>query len=142
MEMVLYNTTSSNNTINKVLTNGKNINIKFKDIANVINPIVKLSTQEPFNFNYGYIPDFKRFYFIEDIEINPNNFYTIRLRCDVLESYKNDILSCNGYVTKQEKINRYYDDNYQAETRKEVDIYKSDFVLKDKNNIVLTTIGG
>lgn len=143
MVIKLYKTTDTNNTINKTLTNETEYTIKFKGIADIKNPVVLLTSESFLNFNYAYIPDFERFYFINNIEINPNKIYTLNLSVDVLESFKNDILASKGMITKQTNINNYYNDSYESEIKKQVDIYKStvtfDLESKDK---VLVTIGG
>lgn len=143
MVIKLYKTTDTNNTINKTLSNETEYTIKFKGIADIKNPVVLLTSETFLNFNYAYIPDFERFYFINNIEINPNKIYTLSLSVDVLESFKNDILASKGMITKQTNINSYYNDSYESEIKKQVDIYKStvtfDLESKDK---VLVTIGG
>lgn len=143
MVIKLYKTTDTNNTINKTLSNETEYTIKFKGVADIKNPVVLLTSETFLNFNYAYIPDFERFYFINNIEINPNKIYTLNLSVDVLESFKNDILSSKGMITKQTNINNYYNDSYESEIKKQVDIYKStvtfDLESKDK---VLVTIGG
>ncbi len=143
MIIKLYNTNSTNNTIGKILTNETEYNIKFKGIADIKKPIVIINSETFLNFNYAYISDFNRYYFIENIEIQPNNIYTLNLNVDVLESFKNDILASKGMITKQTNINNYYNDNYESEIKKQVDIYKSDVVFDlSKNDMVLVTIGG
>lgn len=143
MVIKLYKITDTNNTINKTLTNETEYAIKFKGIADIKNPVVLLTSETFLNFNYAYIPDFERFYFINNIEINPNKIYTLNLSVDVLESFKNDILSSKGMITKQTNINNYYNDSYESEIKKQVDIYKSNvtFDLESKDK-VLVTIGG
>lgn len=142
MKIEFYNTQSSNNTINKLLTDKKEYDIKFKDIADMINPVVQLKSEDLIMYNYAYIPNFKRFYFVQKTELFPNNIYTILLKCDVLESFKDEILSCEGYISQQANINKYYNANYASEARKEVDLYESDVTLSEKTSLILTTIGG
>lgn len=143
MVIKLYKITDTNNTINKTLTNETEYTIKFKGVADIKKPVVLLTSETFLNFNYAYIPDFERFYFINNIEINPNKIYTLNLSVDVLESFKNDILASKGMITKQTNINSYYNDSYESEIKKQVDIYKSNvtFDLESKDK-VLVTIGG
>lgn len=144
MKIFFYNTTSGNNVINKVLTNETAYDIKFKDSTDVKTPLVILRSDDIINFNYAYIEKFNRYYFVERIELYPNSIYNIYLRCDVLETYKNDILKCEGNISQQKQnVNNYFDSNYKTEVRKEVDIYNSNVTLSgNKNNIILATIGG
>lgn len=144
MLMKMYDTKSSNNVINKVLENEHEFDIKFKDKTDIVNPVVILSSKTLILSNYAYIPDFNRYYFVDKIELFPNSIYHITLRCDVLESFKDEILASSGFINQQTKnVNKYYNSNYQSEVRKEVDLYKSDVTIPtDVKTTILVTIGG
>ena len=142
MLMKLYTTKTPNNTIGKVLENETEYNIKFKSQADRTKPVVVLMSETMIDFNYAYIPDFKRYYFIESIEVTPNKIYNISLRCDVLESFKNDILESSGFVNQQTTPNKYYNSDYQTEIKKEVDVIKSNVTLDTTKSTILVTIGG
>lgn len=142
MLMKLYTTKTPNNTIGKVLENETEYNIKFKSQADRTNPVVVLMSETMIDFNYAYIPDFNRYYFVESIEVTPNKIYNISLRCDVLESFKNDILASSGFVNQQTTPNKYYNSDYQTEIKKEVDVIKSNVTLDTTKSTILVTIGG
>lgn len=144
MLMKMYDTKSSNNVINKVLENEHEFDIKFKDKTDIVNPVVILHSATLILSNYAYIPDFNRYYFVDKIELFPNSVYNITLRCDVLESFKDDILASSGFINQQsQNVNKYYNSNYQSEVRKEVDLYKSNVTIPiDVKSTILVTIGG
>jgi hypothetical protein len=142
MLMKLYTTKTPNNTIGKVLENETEYNIKFKSQADRTKPVVVLMSETMIDFNYAYIPDFNRYYFVESIEVTPNKIYNISLRCDVLESFKNDILASSGFVNQQTTPNKYYNSDYQTEIKKEVDVIKSNVTLDTTKSTILVTIGG
>ncbi len=144
MKIILYNTTDNNNVINKVLKDSTEFEIKFKDKTDIMKPVVLLHSETDVNFNYAYMENFKRFYFIESIEIFPNNIYSLSLTCDVLESFKDEILKSSGYISQQnENINPYYNTDYETEVKKEVDLYESDTEINvDEKSIILVTVGG
>ena len=144
MKIILYNTTDNNNVINKVLKDSTEFEIKFKDKTDIMKPVVLLHSETDVNFNYAYMENFKRFYFIESIEIFPNNIYSLSLTCDVLESFKDEILKSSGYISQQnENINPYYNADYETEVKKEVDLYESDTEINvDEKSIILVTVGG
>lgn len=143
MIIQLFNTSDSNNTINKSLTDVTEFEIRFKGQADILNPIVKLQSESPILFNYGYIPDFKRYYFINNITIEPNGIYTLELNVDVLESFKDDILNCYGYIKQSNNINEYYNAGYESEERKETEIFKGDVTIGNSETptLIVTTIG-
>lgn len=142
MLMKLYTTKTPNNAIGKVLENETEYNIKFKSKADRTKPVVVLMSETMIDFNYAYIPDFNRYYFVESIEVTPNKIYNISLRCDVLESFKNDILKSSGFVNQQTNPNKYYNSDYKTEIKKEVDVIKSDVTLDTTKSTILVTIGG
>lgn len=145
MEITLYNNKSPSNSINKNLYNATVFDmVYFKDVANIQNPIIKLnSVINVKSFNYCYIPLFNRYYFINEINIKPNDFYIVNLTCDVLESFKNDILNSKGYIIQNTNVNAYYDSGYKSEVRKEINNYYSNITMPYiKNNILVTIAGG
>lgn len=137
-----YETKDSNNTINKILINKLDYDIKFKSDVNINSPSIVLKSNNLIDFNYVYIPNFNKYYFVENVEIFPNNIYTITLKCDVLMSFKDDILNSNADIVSQTNYNDYYNFNYSSEVRKEVDIYKSDYIMSDETSTILVTLGG
>ena len=142
MLISLYNTNDSNIVVDKTLTNKIDYDIKIKDTTSVTNPTIILKTKTLITSNYAYIPDFNRYYYIEKIEVCPNDVYRIALKCDVLKSFKDDIKNSSAYVAQQTTTNKYYDNGYKSEVKKEVDIFKSDYVLEQETNTILVTIGG
>ena len=143
MIMKMYNTTDSDNTMGKTLTDETEYNIKLKGDTSITRPVVVLHSDSIILFNYAYIPEFNRYYFVDKIELFPNGIYNISLTVDVLESYKNDIKNSSGLISKQTNINNYYNDNYESEIKKEVDLYRSNVTFNlDKKEKILVTIGG
>lgn len=142
MIIKLYNTVDGTNVINKKLTNEISFNIKLKADTNVVEPTIILSSGTLLSdFNYAYIPDLKRYYFIREMSINSKNVYALYLECDVLESFKDDILNSYAYIGKSNNSNEYFNSNYSSEVRKEVEIYYSDVELEKINNNILVAFG-
>lgn len=143
MIMKMYNTTDSDNTMGKTLTNETEYNIKLKGETSITQPVVVLHSNNIILFNYAYIPEFNRYYFVDKIELFPNGIYNITLKVDVLESFKNDIKNSYGMISKQTNINNYYNNNYESEIKKEVDLYRSNVTFNlNKKEKILVTIGG
>lgn len=144
MNIILYKTTSANNVINKRLTEATPYGIKLKDTTNLTHPVIVLHDYSNLffshNFNYAYIEEFGRYYFIDDIKVGPNRIYTITLSCDVLESFKTDILASNATIISSKSGNNYINERYTKEVRKDVkyiefekrpfrDFYSPNYVL-------------
>lgn len=142
MIVKVYNTESSVNTINKVIDFVTEIDVKFKDEVNIYNPTIILRYDDLIDFNYIYIDKFKRYYYVETVEVFPNKIYHLTLKCDVLMSFKEDILNSYGIITRQTNYNDYYNFDYSSEVRKESNIYNSNVVFEDVKTTILCTIGG
>ena len=143
MLLKLYNTNSETNRINKVLTDETEFDVRLKDKSSVVNPVLLLKSETYINFNYAYIPKFQRYYFVDDISVYPNKMYILTLRCDVLTSFKDDILKSYARIVEQTNSNAYYDSNLKSEVRKEVDTYMSNVSFDlTADSLVLVTIGG
>lgn len=138
----LYVTDDSTNTINKTIEHVEDIDVKFKDEVNIYNPLIILRSNNLIEFNFIFIEKFNRYYFVENVEVFPNKIYHITLRCDVLMSFKDDILGSYGNITNQTNYNEYYNFDYSSEVRKEVEIFKSNVILEHEETTILVTLGG
>lgn len=143
IKITLYNTIDQDNVIGKELTNGTDFNIVLKGMTTIDNPIIKIQTNNNLTgFNYAYIPVYDRYYFVNDIEVYPNNIFILHLSIDVLETYKDSILSGKALITKASKYNNMYNGgDYNTLITQENTVYKSDVVLQEENNMILVTMG-
>lgn len=104
MLMVLYKTADSENVINKELTEIHRTDVKMKMNISVTVPTIVLNdlpTIPLIKSNYCYLEQFDRYYFIRDIRVD-GKLISLELECDVLESFKADILNSN--ITYQSEI--------------------------------------
>lgn len=89
MTLKLYNTTSPQRKIYKTLTNETVFTIRLKDNNDVCNPTVLLTyVQGIDNFNYAYIVELGRYYWIDAITEMVGGVTALHLRVDVLMTYK------------------------------------------------------
>lgn len=109
MNLTLYKNLSEKNKIGKVLHNNLSLNGNLREESSIINPTILVEHPNLADYNYAYIPEFKRYYFITEITSVRNNLWRISLKVDVLESFKNDILNLNCIVDKQQ--NQSYSNN-------------------------------
>lgn len=144
MEIKLYTTEDADNVINKTLALVSTVQIQLRDTQNITAPVVllgKITGVDLKAVNYAYMDEFKRFYFIRSINVGPNNIYALALECDVIETYKEDILNSSAQINRGVKKGDYGDIGTSIEVRREVDIFKSDKGFVGKNSIILSTIG-
>ena len=68
-----------------------------------INSPITITNYQPYSslitYNYCFVPEFERFYFINDISTD-NNFWYVSCSCDVLATYRDTILSGSHYVLR------------------------------------------
>lgn len=79
---------------------------KLKDDTSIIHPIIELAKPANLNwstvlgFNYCYISDFSRYYFVRDIIFKSNVIVEMHLDVDPLASFKSQIAVANEYVLR------------------------------------------
>ena len=62
--------------------------------------------------NYAYIPEFNRYYFINDIISIRRNIWQLVMNVDVLMSYKDELLKLDAFVVRNEfDFNKYVKDD-------------------------------
>ena len=92
----LFKTASENNRVVKVLTDEKQLSGELRNQTSVLNPTIRIESADNISgYNYCYISEFGRYYYITDIVSVRTNCWVVSLRCDVLMSYKNEIQSMN-----------------------------------------------
>ena len=71
-----------------------------KTVASIQDPIIDIKTNASLSeFNYAYIPDFKRYYFVDDTAWDLG-IWSLSLRVDVLASFRTDIRNSQQYVLR------------------------------------------
>lgn len=118
MQIKLYKNLSEVNTIGKTLTEGSERTGTLKDGCSVLSPSVVFTGENLSGFNYAYIPQFSRYYFIKEITSVKSGLWEISMRVDVLESYKDSIKANTAILKRQEKIWDMYlnDEMFKAES--------------------------
>lgn len=107
MTITFFNNNSKVNTIEKKLINPYEIDgVFFKDPSSVENPTIILSLFDNWTkYNYVQIPVLNRYYFIAGFSILDGNRVEIQLRCDVLMSFKADILAATATISRSTSSN-------------------------------------
>ena len=145
MKITFYKTNDNDNVINKTLTDKVTIPLYLKGQFDVINPILLMSNASGVDFrkyNYAVISDFNRLYFVRNVTQVNAKIYQLNLECDVLETFKLDILKCNARFKRGVKVGDTQQQNTVKEVSKNFTIYKSNISIDySKQNIILTTVG-
>ena len=121
----LYNfSKKENSTKRPSLESATSFNCKLKKPSGILNPAIELNiglSSSPAGYNYAYIPNFNRYYWIEEW-INDGPLWTATLKVDVLATYKTEIGQANLYVLRASNefdtniIDTYYTSKTNAQT--------------------------
>ena len=69
------------------------------DSSGILAPVLQLTGNNPTAYNYAYIPDFRRYYFVNNWRYNLG-FWTCELQVDVLASWEEHIKASALYVLR------------------------------------------
>ena len=94
------------NEVNKTLQENAEYTGVLNATFNVLTPVVRFRTSTPVTFNYVYIESLNRYYFVSEKQ-QDGDICTVRLRVDVLFTYKDIILNSTATLTKSENGNKY-----------------------------------
>ena len=144
MQIKFYKNSSEKNKIGKSLSSELTLNGNLRDECSITSPSILVEATSLVDYNYCYIPEFKRYYFISDITSVRNNLWRVSLKCDVLESFKKDILNLSCIVDKQQNqsYNNYIDDGSyinRADSFVEIANYQNGF--NSSGEFILITAG-
>ena len=145
LSVQLMNNSSPVDKIGKSLSAGSTYNCALKDDTSVLDPVIILQTSDNiFSYNYMYIQQFGRYYFIKDIKSLNNNRWQVSAHVDVLETYKTEILSQSVIIEKNENnYNNYLpDENWKTNVKTKTDIINFDNGFLENGEFILITAGG
>ena len=114
MMLNLYKNTSENERLDKTnyLTMVNTLYGSFKDVTSITNPSIIIE-YGIIDFNYVYIPILNRYYYVEEVISVKNRLWQIRLKVDVLMSYKSIIRQQSGLIGRS--ASQYSEDLIDSE---------------------------
>lgn len=124
------------------------MNGTIKAPTSATNIVIEIEKTNPvkFEYNYMYISEFNRYYFIDDITNVSANRWIITASVDVLFSFLSDILATTAIIDKSENENNsnlYLDDgSFIMDTRKYNEIKEFPSGLNENGSYILICAGG
>ena len=105
----LYKNSAEPNKVDKTaeLSTVGTISGVLRQECSLINPEIIIQYDKPPDFNYCYIENFGRYYYVENIVSMRQNLWRVRLRCDVLMTYKTQILNLTARIARQQYTYSY-----------------------------------
>lgn len=145
MEIVLYITGSEKHAIYKNLQNGIEFIGSLRGESSVINPVVLIEMENPSQYNYCFIPEFDRYYFITDITSVRTGLWRISCSVDVLMSFQSQILNLDVIVsdeTSPDKETYMNGEQWKSTVKTKTDVINFPNGLLDSGEYILITSGG
>lgn len=142
MDITLYTTKSANNKLKKVLETPIELKGTLRDGTSILSPVIMIQ-QSPMNSNYAYIPQFKRYYYIEDTNAYRNYMFIMQLRCDVLMTYETEIQNMTALITRVSEPSEHYPTGgFTLDARKTTTKIDFESPFTEDNYILVTMKGG
>ena len=141
----LFKTASENNRVVKTLTDEKQLSGELRNQTSVLNPSIRIESADNIStYNYAYIPEFGRYYYIADITSVRTNCWIISLRCDVLMSYSAQIKALRPIIEREEvgQSSGLIDSDMPININKKIQKFYFPYGFNKDIQYVLTTSGG
>lgn len=143
MIVTFYRNLSDDLVINKNLERVGDVMFNFKTTrVDVVNPVLVLSkSQVNDECNYCYIDGLKRYYFIEESEVVSSKLVRLSLGVDVLETYKDKILTQECTIQVAAKKGLYGEVELATTGRVLTSKVESDVELTPAKTVLMSTVG-
>ena len=144
MTVIFYKYNDIKNKINKTLSGGLTVNDVIMHNDFDITAFELLIKNSNFNseYNYCYIQDLGRYYYIDSVEKMNGTIYKIRVSVDVLKSFSTQIENINAIITKSENPDNNFVDCEKSENYTNEVINLTDNFNHNGNLILVTSLGG
>lgn len=153
--ITLFNNISDRKKIKKQLSKIMEISgsLRLKEPCSILEPVIILSMAAVegsgsswIKANYAFIPDFGRYYFINNVIATHDHMLEFHLSVDVLMTYKDQLLGSSFEIVRSESINsKWFIDNQKpVQNLKKITYQKIGSIPQSAtgNKYVLTVSGG
>ena len=146
MEIKLYKTSSPRKKLVKDLTDGITLTGTLRGQSSVMSPSLQIQDIAVIGYNYCYIPDFGRYYYINGINALRSNLFELSLGIDVLMTYADAIRNNAAIVDKVQGLGSAYnyinDGSFVNSNRMKQDIINFPHGFNADGEYILITAGG
>lgn len=151
-DIAIYHNTAEPNRVDKTsfLTLVNTLWGALREECSIITPSILIKATSLPSFNYAYIPEFNRFYFVTGITSVRTGLWRIDLNVDVLMTYKSGILDLSAVIGRQEFSYNpdLVDSELPVEKQDEITVeeisstaFSTELTGADVYNYVLTVVG-
>lgn len=132
------------NAVNKTLQENEEYTGVLNATFNVLTPVVRFRTRTPVSFNYVFIKSLNRYYFVSELN-QDGDICTVRLRVDVLQTYKEKILASSATLTKGNNINKFVSNRtniYDVRPKTKKINFPNTGLLNETGTVIMITLKG
>lgn len=145
MDIVLGKIADEKNKLNKTVYDTVTYSGTLKQETSIIKPSVIIEASNLSGYNYMYIAEFGRYYFITDIINVRNGLWKINATVDVLMSFKSSIESCPIILANTETTDKesyMMGEMWKTLVKSKTDIISFPNGLNNTGEYILITSGG
>lgn len=146
MEIKLFKTSSPRKKLVKDLSDGITLTGNLRAQSSVMSPVLQIQDTQVIGYNYCYIPDFGRWYYINNINALRSNLFELSLGIDVLMTYADAIRSNTAIIDKVQAQGTAYtyinDGSFVNTNRMTQSIINFASGFNDNGEFILITAGG
>lgn len=143
MVIKLYKTLSDPKAVNKALTDELNVSGIAREPVDIVNPNIEIDYDNTTlaGYNYAYIEDYARWYFVEP-QNDSYNLNMLRLHCDVLTTAAAWLRARNATITRNERLYNAYLNDPEFKSYAYTNIVTRKFPTPiSGDSIILMTVG-
>ena len=141
----MYVNSSEKHAIYKNLSSGLTLTGALRNESSIINPTILIEIDNPSSYNYAYISEFGRYYFITDMVSVRTGLWRISFSVDVLMSFQDQILNLDVIVSDDTypDTEKYVDgEQWKSTVKTKTDVINFPYGLLDSGEYILITSGG
>lgn len=146
MKIIFYNTSSEKNCMNKSISGGYTLQGSFREECSVSDPVFIIESDLTFtSYNYVYIPEFSRYYYIVNIVSKRTKLWELHLHVDVLMSFKKYLNSSRILLVESELTgasNYLNSSSWVSEVRRTTSVMSFPNGFSNDGEFILITAGG
>lgn len=101
MFSIQFGTATKKKNSTKLESVGDTFQCLMLDNTSVVQPVFKIRWENPsvlFRYNYCYVAELHRYYFINDMVSETSTIFLLYCECDVLATFREDILNTRAFV--------------------------------------------
>lgn len=141
MKITLYKNNSDRKFLQKELIEVGEIEVVIRKDFDLFRPFLLLRGIGDLDFNYIYIHELKRYYYVTNIQNITGVVYRVNFETDLLMTFPNVVMEAYAEVNRMVQEGDYYKGDLKDSYITNVEDFSSDITLEEDKIILMSTIG-